>query len=61
MANEKDKDKDTKELKIETVKMVREVPDFPGGPVTADVHPDEVEGFNAAGWVKEAGKSKEKA
>lgn len=59
MANEKDKD--AKEPKVETVKMVREVPAFPGGPVTADVHPDEVEGFSAAGWVKEIGKGKDKA
>lgn len=32
------------------VKMVRDVPQFPGGPVEAEVHPDEVEGMTAFDW-----------
>lgn len=32
------------------VKMRRIEPIHPGGPKTADVHPDEVENFKAAGW-----------
>ena len=34
------------------VRMVRDEPSFDGGPVTADVHPLEVEGFAAHGWRK---------
>lgn len=34
----------------ETLQMVRDEPQFPGGPVTADVHPDEVANFQRAGW-----------
>ena len=36
-----------------TVRMVRDEPAHPGGPTAADVHPDEVEGWAAAGWRKE--------
>ena len=32
------------------VKMVRDEPQFPGGPVEAEVHPDEVEGMTAFDW-----------
>lgn len=39
---------------VELVHMVREQPPFPGGPVTADVHPDEVENWRASGWVEAA-------
>lgn len=35
-----------------TVKMVRETPMHAGGPVTADVHEDEVAGWLKAGWNK---------
>lgn len=34
------------------VKMVRETPMHAGGPVTADVHEDEVAGWLKAGWNK---------
>jgi hypothetical protein len=34
-----------------TVAMVRAAPAFAGGPVTADVHPDEVGGWLASGWT----------
>lgn len=32
------------------VAMVTDFPAFPGAPTTADVHPDEVENWKAAGW-----------
>ena len=32
------------------VKMKRLEPQFPGGPVEAEVHPDEVEGMTAFDW-----------
>lgn len=32
------------------IKMNRSEPVHPGGPVTADVHPDEVENWYAGGW-----------
>lgn len=35
-----------------TVKMVREAPMHKGGPVTADVHSDEVDAWIKAGWTK---------
>ena len=58
-----------------TVKMVREVPNHPKGPTTADVHPAEVQGWTLGGWrlaeekkaapvkkapVKKSGSSKKK-
>lgn len=33
------------------IKMRREEPAHPGGPVLVDVHPTEVEGFRLAGWT----------
>ena len=33
------------------IKMKRSEPAFEGGPTSADVHPAEVKGFQAAGWV----------
>lgn len=33
-----------------TLLMVRDEPQFPGGPVEADVQPPEVPGFMAGGW-----------
>ena len=32
------------------VVMVRDVPEFPGGPLRADVHPDEVDNWLALDW-----------
>ena len=32
------------------VKMFRDSPLFPGGPITADVHPAEVAGWASFGW-----------
>lgn len=40
------------------IAMTRYEPSFPDGPVTADVHPDEVENMRAAGWhVADSAKS----
>ena len=35
---------------IELVLMVRDQPEFPGGPLIADVHPDEVDNWLALDW-----------
>ncbi|ECG3230651.1 hypothetical protein DU239_03765 [Salmonella enterica subsp. enterica] len=35
---------------IELVVMVRDTPEFPGGPLHADVHPDEVDNWLALDW-----------
>lgn len=32
------------------VAMVTDSPAFPGAPITADVHPDEVDNWKAHGW-----------
>ncbi|MEG1212192.1 MAG: hypothetical protein RSE29_13825 [Leclercia sp.] len=34
----------------ELVIMVRYTPEFPGGPLSADVHPDEVDNWLALDW-----------
>ncbi|MGA9771639.1 MAG: hypothetical protein WBV94_21590 [Blastocatellia bacterium] len=36
--------------KVETVRMTRSNPAHPGGPVEADVHPDEITNYAAGGW-----------
>ena len=33
-----------------TVRMVRDAPQHKGGPLTADVHPDEVDNYAKRGW-----------
>lgn len=38
---------------IELVVMVRDTPEFPGGPLRADVHPDEVDNWLALDWRRE--------
>lgn len=35
---------------IALVVMVRDAPEFPGGPLSADVHPDEVDNWLALDW-----------
>lgn len=35
---------------IELVGMLRDAPEFPGGPLSADVHPDEVDNWLALDW-----------
>lgn len=41
------------EQQVELVTMFTEYLAFPGAPTTADVHPDEVENWMAAGWRTE--------
>lgn len=38
----------------ELVKMTRDAPTFPGGPVSADVCPDDVAQWEGSGWVVRA-------
>ncbi|EPZ2457898.1 hypothetical protein ACXLRS_003135 [Citrobacter youngae] len=38
---------------IELVVMVRDFPEFPGGPLSAEVHPDEVDNWLALDWRPE--------
>ena len=35
---------------VELVVMVRDIPEFPGGPLRADVHPAEVDNWLALDW-----------
>ena len=35
---------------VELVVMVRDAPEFPGGPLSADVHPDEVDNWLTLDW-----------
>ena len=35
---------------IELVAMVRDTPEFPSGPLSAEVHPDEVDNWLALDW-----------
>ena len=35
---------------IELVAMMRDTPEFPGGPLSPDVHPDEVDNWLALDW-----------
>lgn len=35
---------------VELVRMVRDTPQHKGGPVTADVHPEEVADYSAHDW-----------
>jgi hypothetical protein len=44
---------DKTEPKVKHVKMRRSHPQHPGGPLTADVHPDEVANYSQHGWLKE--------
>ncbi|MCI1898523.1 MAG: hypothetical protein LKI85_09110 [Enterobacter sp.] len=32
------------------VEMVRDIPEFPGGPLSAEVHPDEIDNWLALDW-----------
>ncbi len=42
---------------LKTVAMRRAEPQFAGGPLTADVHPEEVANYTAAGWERADGKA----
>lgn len=35
---------------VDLVVMVRDTPEFPGGPLSAEVHPDEVDNWLALDW-----------
>jgi hypothetical protein len=35
---------------LELLIMVRDEPEFPDGPLSADVHPDEVDNWQLLGW-----------
>jgi hypothetical protein len=55
MAKDDDKKDDIKvavQAKPALVKMIRAQPAHPGGPVTADVHADEVKSYEGGGWHK---------
>ena len=41
------------------VKMKRLEPQFPGGPVEAEVHPDEVEGMKSCDWYVDGEQAEE--
>lgn len=54
MAKKQDQEsQESQESKAGLVRMVRDAPQHPGGPVTADVHPDEVPSYSAADWRAE--------
>ncbi|MDI7063292.1 hypothetical protein QMO17_18270 [Klebsiella pneumoniae] len=41
---------DPEQQEQQLVAMITDFPVFPGGPNTANVHPDEVENWKAHGW-----------
>ncbi|MDP1527726.1 MAG: hypothetical protein Q8M20_18130 [Rhodocyclaceae bacterium] len=43
---------DVTELVVELVTLHRDEPQHEGGPLDADVHPDEIDNYLAAGWVR---------
>lgn len=47
---EKQLDQQRDQSGIELVNMVRDTPEFPGGPLSAEVHPDEVDNWLALDW-----------
>lgn len=38
---------------MKLIQMIRTIEDTKGGPVKADVHPDEVENYKKGGWIIE--------
>ncbi|WP_312817801.1 hypothetical protein [Atlantibacter subterraneus] len=42
--------RETEKKTSDLVIMVRDQPEFPGGPLSADVHPDEVDNWLALDW-----------
>ncbi|HCD8183030.1 hypothetical protein [Enterobacter roggenkampii] len=48
--NPAQKEQQQEQQGIELVVMVRDTPEFPGGPLRADVHPDEVDNWLALDW-----------
>jgi len=47
-----DNNDDVIEPIIELVSLHRDEPQHEGGPLDADVHPDEIDNYLAAGWVR---------
>lgn len=50
--SESDGENDEQELQV-LIAMYRDEPEIPGHPTTADVHPEEVENWKAAGWKEQ--------
>ena len=48
--SEQQEQQEQQEHGAQLVAMFTDFPAFPGAPTTADVHPDEVENWKAAGW-----------
>ncbi|MDM3063469.1 hypothetical protein [Citrobacter sp. CK180] len=48
--NNSEEQQEQQEHGAQLVAMFTDFPAFPGAPTTADVHPDEVENWKAAGW-----------
>ena len=48
--NPAQKEQQQEQQGIELVVMVRDTPEFPGGPLSAEVHPDEVDNWLALDW-----------
>lgn len=42
--------RDAEKKASDLVMMVRDEPEFPGGPLSAEVHPDEVDNWLALDW-----------
>lgn len=51
MAKKQIEKEEPQKVESKTVSMVRDEPQFQGGPVTADVHPDEVENMKLHNWT----------
>ena len=47
---QRDAEKLAAQQSIELVVMVRDTPEFPGGPLSAEVHHDEVDNWQALDW-----------
>lgn len=48
--SEQQEQQEQQEQGAQLVAMFTDFPAFPGAPTTADVHPDEVDNWKAAGW-----------
>lgn len=48
--NNPEQEQEQEQQGAQLVAMFTDFPAFPGAPTTADVHPDEVENWKAAGW-----------
>ena len=48
--NSQEQEQEQEQDGAQLVAMFTDFPAFPGAPTTADVHPDEVDNWKAAGW-----------